>query len=88
MERFTIYGCFAEGFVRIGTARLEPQNPISRVYDIVDAYAYLGINPFRMKPVVFNLGEEGFASGFEVGGVTYLHFKADEIPEAILIREA
>lgn len=88
MEELIIYGCYAEGFVFMGKADLYPQSPCSRVYDIEEAYASIGINLDGAKPVVLDLDNEGFASGFEVGGITYLHFKAGSVPNSILVREA
>lgn len=88
MEELVIYGCYAEGFVYIGKVDLYPQSPCSRVYDIEGAYASIGISLNGVKPVVLDLNTEGFASGFEVGGIMYLHFKAGSVPEGILIREA
>lgn len=88
MEELIIYGCYAEGFMCVGKADLYPQSPCSSIYDIEEAYASIGINIKDGEPVILDLDTEGFASGFEVGGITYLHFKSGSIPEGILIREA
>lgn len=88
MKELTIYGCYAEGFIRMGTVEINPQKPWLRTFEIAEAYASVGIDINCSKPIVLDFDDEGFASGFEVDGVVYLHFEADNIPEAILVREA
>lgn len=88
MEQLAIYGCYAEGFVFKGFAELKAVEPCSSVYDIAEAYASIGININNAKPIVLDFDDEGFASGFEVEGVTYIHFKTRNVFNSVLIREA
>lgn len=88
MEQLAIYGCYAEGFVFKGFAKLKAVEPCSSVYDIAEAYASVGIDIDGAKPVVLDFDDEGFAPGFEVDGVTYIHFKNGYVPNGVLVREA
>lgn len=88
MEQLAIYGCYAEGFVFKGFAKLKAVEPCSSVYDIEGAYASVGIDINGAKPIVLDFDDEGFASGFEVDGVTYIHFKAEHVFNGVLVREA
>lgn len=88
MEQLAIYGCYAEGFVFKGFAELKTVEPCSSVYDIDEAYASIGIDINNAKPIVLDFDDEGFAPGFEVEGVTYIHFKAGNVFNGVLIREA
>ena len=89
MNTIVIYGAYAEGFVFKGSAELSPVEPCSAVYDIIGAYASIGIDITGGIPVVMNLNNgTGFAPGFIVGDVTYLHFPAGHVPDDILVREA
>lgn len=88
MEQLAIYGCYAEGFVFKGFAKLKAVEPCSSVYDIVEAYASIGIDIGGAKPIVLDFDDEGFAPGFEIDGVTYIHFKVGHAPNGVLIREA
>ena len=88
MEQLKIYGCYAEGFLCLGTVEINPQKPWLCIYDIEEAYASVGIDIDGAKPVVLDFDDEGFAPGFEVDGVTYIHFKAGHVPNGVLIREA
>lgn len=88
MKELVIYGCFAEGFMRMGTVEISPQKPWLRTFEIAEAYASVDIDINCSKPVILDFEDEGFASGFEVEGVVYLHFEANSVPGAVLIREA
>ena len=88
MKELVIYGCFAEGFVRMGTVEINPQKQWLRTFEIAEAYASVDIDINCSKPIVIDFDDEGFASGFEVEGVVYLHFNADCVPGAVLTREA
>ena len=88
MEQLKIYGAYAEGFMCHGTVDINPQKPWLCTFDIAEAYASVGIDIDGAKPVVLDLDNEGFASGFEVGDITYFHFKSGSVPEGILVREA
>lgn len=89
MSKLVIYGAYAEGFILKGSVELKPVEPCSAVYDIAGAYASVGIDITGSIPVVLNLNNgTGFAPGFDVDGVTYLHFASGCVPEEILVREA
>lgn len=89
MNTIVIYGAYAEGYVFKGSVELKPVEPCSSVCDIAGAYASVGIDVTGSIPVVMNLNNgAGFAPGFIVGNVTYLHFSAGHIPDDILVREA
>jgi hypothetical protein len=89
MNTIKIYGAYAEGYVFKGSAELKPVEPCSAVCDIAGAYASVGIDITGGIPVVLNLNNgTGFAPGFIVGDVTYLHFLSGNIPDDILVREA
>ena len=88
MEQLKIYGAYAEGFMCHGTVEINPQKPWLCVYEIAEAYASVGIDIDGAKPVVLDFDDEGFAPGFEVDGVTYVHFKVGHVPNGVLIREA
>lgn len=88
MEQLAIYGCYAEGYVFKGFAELKAVELCSSVYDIVEAYASIGININNAKPIILDFDDEGFAPGFEVEGVTYIHFKAGNVFNNVLVREA
>lgn len=88
MKELVIYGCFAEGFMRMGTVEISPQKPWLRTFEITEAYASVDIDINCSRPVILDFEDEGFASGFEVEGVVYLHFEAGHVPNGVLIREA
>lgn len=89
MNTIVIYGAYAEGYVFKGSTELKPVEPCSSVYGIKEAYASIGIDVTGGIPVVMNLDNgTGFAPGFIVGDVTYLHFPAGHVPDDILVREA
>lgn len=89
MSTIVIYGAYAEGYVFKGSAELKPVEPCSSIYDVKEAYASIGIDITSSIPVVLNLNNgTGFAPGFIVGDVTYLHFSAGHVPDDILVREA
>ena len=89
MNKLVIYGAYAEGYVFKGSAELKPVEPCSSVGDIKEAYASIGIDVTGSIPVVLNLDNgTGFAPGFIVGDVTYLHFPAGHVPDEVLVREA
>lgn len=89
MNTIKIYGCYAEGYVFKGSAELSPVEPCSSVLDVKEAYASLNIDITGGIPVVLNLNNgAGFAPGFIVGDVTYLHFQAGHVPDEVLVREA
>lgn len=89
MNTIVIYGAYAEGFILKGSVELKPVEPCSVVYDIAGAYASVGIDITGGIPVVLNLNNGiGFAPGFIVGDVTYLHFASGCVPDDILVREA
>lgn len=57
--------------------------------NIIEAYASIGIDITDSIPVVLNLDNgTGFAPGFIVGDVTYLHFQSGHVPDEVLVREA
>lgn len=89
MNTIVIYGAYAEGFILKGSVELKPVEPCSSVLNIIEAYASIGIDVTGSIPVVMNLdnGTE-FAPGFNVDGVTYLHFASGCVPDDILVREA
>ena len=89
MNTIVIYGAYAEGFVFKGSAELSPVEPCSSIYDVKEAYTSIGIDITGGIPVVLNLNNgAGFAPGFIVGDVTYLHFPAGHVPDEVLVREA
>lgn len=89
MNTIVIYGAYAEGYVFKGSAELKPMEPCSSVYDVKEAYASLNIDITGGIPVVMNLNNgAGFAPGFIVGDVTYLHFASGCVPDEVLVREA
>lgn len=89
MNTIVIYGAYAEGFVFKGSVELKPMEPCSSVCDIAGAYASVGIDITGGIPVVLDLNNgTGFAPGFIVNGVTYLHFPAGHVPDEVLVREA
>lgn len=89
MSTIVIYGAYAEGFILKGSAELSPVEPCSSILNIIEAYASVGIDITGSIPVVLNLNNgTGFAPGFIVGDVTYLHFSAGHVPDDILVREA
>lgn len=88
MKQLKIYGAYAEGFLCLGTVEINPQKPWLCVYDIEEAYASVGVDIDGAKPIVLDFDDEGFAPGFEVEGVTYIHFKAGHVFNGVLIREA
>lgn len=89
MNTIVIYGAYAEGYVFKGSVELKPVEPCSSVCDIAGAYASVGIDVTGSIPVVMNLDNgTGFAPGFIVGDVTYLHFASGCVPDDILVREA
>lgn len=89
MSKLVIYGAYAEGFVFKGSAELSPVEPCSSIYDVKEAYASIGIDITGGIPVVLNLNNgAGFAPGFIIGDVTYLHFPAEHVPDEVLVREA
>lgn len=88
MEQLAIFGCYAEGFLKLGTVEINPQKPWLCVYEIAKAYASVGIDINGAKPIILDFDDEGFAPGFEVEGVTYIHFKAGHVFNGVLIREA
>lgn len=57
-------------------------------FEIEEAYASVGIDIDGAKPIVLDFDDEGFAPGFEVDGVTYIHFKKGHVLNGVLIREA
>lgn len=89
MNKLVIYGAYAEGYVFKGSVELSPVEPCSSIMNIVEAYASIGIDITGSIPVVMNLNNgAGFAPGFIVGDVTYLHFPAGHVPDEVLVREA
>ena len=89
MNTIVIYGAYAEGFVFKGSTELKAVEPCSSVYDIKEAYASINIDITGGIPVVMNLDNgTGFAPGFIIGDVTYLHFPAGHVPDEVLVREA
>ena len=89
MSTIKIYGAYVEGFILKGSVELKPVEPCSSVYSIVEAYASIGIDITGGIPVVLDLNNgTGFAPGFIVNGVTYLHFASGCVPDDILVREA
>lgn len=89
MSTIKIYGAYAEGFILKGSAELKAVEPCSSVLDVKEAYASIGIDITGSIPVVMNLNNgAGFAPGFIVDGITYLHFAYGHVPDEILVREA
>lgn len=89
MNTIVIYGAYAKGFIFKGSVELKPVEPCSSVLNIIEAYASIGINVTGSIPVVMNLNNgTGFAPGFIVGDVTYLHFASGHVPDEVLVREA
>ena len=89
MNTIVIYGAYAEGFILKGSAELKSVEPCSSVYDVKEAYASINIDITGGIPVVLDLNNgTGFAPGFIVGDVTYLHFASGCVPDDILVREA
>lgn len=89
MNTIVIYGAYAEGYVFKGSTELKAVEPCSSVYDVKEAYASLNIDITGGIPVVLNLNNgTGFAPGFIVGDVTYLHFQSGHVPDEVLVREA
>lgn len=89
MSKLVIYGAYAEGYVFKGSAELSPVEPCSSVLDVKEAYASLNIDITGGIPVVLDLNNgTGFAPGFIIGDVTYLHFASGCVPDDILVREA
>ena len=62
------------------------------IHDRGDRQEYIctsgGIDIDGAKPIVLDFDDEGFAPGFEVDGVTYIHFKKGHVFNGVLIREA
>lgn len=89
MSKLVIYGAYAEGYVFKGSTELKAVEPCSSVLNIIEAYASIGIDVTGSIPVVLNLNNgTGFAPGFIVGDVTYLHFASGHVPDEVLVREA
>lgn len=89
MSTIVIYGAYAEGFIFKGSAELSPVEPCSSILDVKEVYTSIGIDITSGITVVLNLNNgTGFAPGFNVNGVTYLHFASGCVPDDILIREA
>lgn len=88
MSTLVIYGIYCEGYVLKGSMELKPLEPCSAVCNVKEAYASINVDITGGVPVVVELNEAGFAPGFEVDGVTYVHFKSGHVPDEILIREA
>lgn len=89
MNTIVIYGAYAEGYVFKGSVELSPVEPCSSVLDIKEAYDSIGIDITGGIPIVLDLNNgAGFAPGFIVGDVTYLHFASGCVPDDILVREA
>lgn len=89
MSKLVIYGAYAEGFVFKGSAELKAVEPCSSIYDVKEAYASLNIDITGSIPVVLDLNNgAGFAPGFIIGDVTYLHFQSGHVPDEVLVREA
>lgn len=89
MNTIVIYGAYAECFIFKGSVELKPVEPCSNIYDVKEAYASVNIDVTGSIPVVLNLNNgTGFAPGFIVGDVTYLHFTAGHVPDEVLVREA
>lgn len=89
MSKLVIYGAYAKGYVFKGSTQLKAVEPCFSVYDVKEAYASIGIDITGGIPVVMNLNNgAGFAPGFIIGDVTYLHFASGCVPDDILIREA
>lgn len=89
MNTIKIYGTYAEGFILKGSVELKPVEPCSSILNIIEAYASIGIDVTGSIPIVLNLNNgTGFAPGFIVGDVTYLHFQSGCVPDDILVREA
>lgn len=89
MSKLVIYGAYAEGFVFKGSTELKAVEPCSSVLDVKEAYASLNIDIAGGIPVVMNLDNgTGFAPGFIIGDVTYLHFASGHVPDEVLVREA
>lgn len=89
MSTIKIYGAYAEGFILKGSVELKPVEPCSSILDVKEAYASINIDITGGIPVVMNLDNgTGFAPGFIVGDVTYLHFASGCVPDEILVREA
>lgn len=89
MSKLVIYGAYAEGYVFKGSAELSPVEPCSSVLDVKEAYASINIDITGSIPVVLDLNNgAGFAPGFIVGDVTYLHFASGCVPNEVLVREA
>lgn len=89
MSTIKIYGAYAEGFILKGSVELKPVEPCSSIYSIVEVYASIGIDITGGIPVVLDLNNgAGFAPGFIIGDVTYLHFPAGHVPDEVLVREA
>lgn len=79
MNTIVIYGAYAEGFILKGSTELSPVEPCSSI----------GIDITGGIPVVMDLNNgTGFAPGFIIGDVTYLHFASGRVPDDILVREA
>lgn len=88
MSTIVIYGAYAEGFVFKGSVELKPVEPCSSILDVKEAYASINIDITGGIPVVLDLGNgAGFAPGFDVNGVTYLHFASGYVPDEVLVRE-
>lgn len=89
MSKLVIYDAYAEGYVFKGSAELSPVEPCSSICDVKEAYASINIDITGSIPVVLDLDNgAGFAPGFNVNGVTYLHFPAGHVPDEVLVREA
>lgn len=89
MSTIKIYGAYAEGFILKGSVELKPVEPCSSILDVKEAYASIGIDITGGIPVVLDLNNgAGFAPGFIIGDVTYLHFPAGHVPDEVLVREA
>lgn len=89
MSKLVIYGAYAEGYVFKGSVELKPVEPCSSVLDVKEAYASIDIDITGGIPVVLDLNNgAGFAPGFIIGDVTYLHFPAGHVLDEVLVREA
>lgn len=88
MNTIVIYGAYAEGYVFKGSTGFNSVEPCSSVYNIIEAYASIGIDIIGGILVVLNLNNgTGFAPGFDVDGVTYLHFQSGHVPDEVLVLE-
>ena len=44
MNTIVIYGAYAEGFILKGSTELKAVEPCSSIYDVIEAYASIGID--------------------------------------------